>query len=194
MSAIGSVFLGDVQRQRVISTSTPPSSPPPQPGAGAAHSFSDVDLDDAAPPTQGPTQGGAEGADAALAPPTVSPALALELRLRWLETLVFGAKHDLGDRMAKGGARLEKLKEGETLSRRAEDLRRRLDQVAQSNDALKRFMDRCECAVLCPSPFVPSFMRPKDAGSCVSGAYIYLLSHDHVHIFATSPTEAYMRR
>ena len=61
---------------------------------------------------------------------------------------MFGAKHDLGDRMAKGGARLEKLKEGETLSRRAEDLRRRLDQVAQSNDALKRFMERCGCSIV----------------------------------------------
>ena len=136
MSAIGSVFLGDVQRQRVISTSTPPSSPPPHLNAAPVHSFSDVDIDERAE---------APGAAAHPAPPAISPALALELRLRWLETLLFGAKHDIGDQAARGGARPEKLKDGETLSRRAEDLQRRLDSVAQSNDSLKRFMDRCEC-------------------------------------------------
>lgn len=139
MSHIGSVFLGDVQRHRHLSTSTPPSSPPPNAtvGPGATYSFSDVDLDDtdqAKPPGTQP------------APPSISPALSLELRLRWLETLLFGAKHDLQEQSGKGGAKAEKLRDGETLTRRAEELQRRLDGVAQSNDALKRFMDRCECA------------------------------------------------
>ena len=138
MSAIGSVFLGDVQRQRVISSSTPPSSPPPHLGANAPHSFADVDVDESAAPAQRP------GPLATPAPPSIDPALALELRIRWLETLLFGAKHDAGDHAAKGGARPEKVKEGETLTRRAEDLQRRMDGIAQSNDSLKRFMDRCE--------------------------------------------------
>ncbi|KAM5544246.1 hypothetical protein V8D89_001906 [Ganoderma adspersum] len=137
MSHIGSVFLGDVQRHRHLSTSTPPSSPPPNAtvGPGATYSFSDVDLDDTdgdKPPRSQP------------APPSISPALSLELRLRWLETLLFGARHDPQDQSGKGGVKAEKLKDGETLTRRAEDLQRRLDGVAQSNDALKRFMDRYE--------------------------------------------------
>ena len=148
MSHIGSVFLGDVQRHRHLSTSTPPSSPPPNAtvGPGATYSFSDVDLDDTdgdKPPRSQP------------APPSISPALSLELRLRWLETLLFGARHDPQDQSGKGGAKAEKLKDGETLTRRAEDLQRRLDGVAQSNDALKRFMDRCECTSSVIGPGIP---------------------------------------
>ncbi|RDX41550.1 hypothetical protein OH76DRAFT_1489374 [Lentinus brumalis] len=129
MTAIGSVFLGDVQRHRVLSTSTPPSSPPPHSGSNAPHSFSDLDDTDEQKPAEAK-------------PPTISPTLSLELRLRWLETLLFGAKHD--EQTAKPGSKADKLKEGETLVRRAEDLQRKLDSVAQSNDALKRFMDRYE--------------------------------------------------
>ncbi|EJF63995.1 hypothetical protein DICSQDRAFT_159938 [Dichomitus squalens LYAD-421 SS1] len=135
MSHIGSVFLGDVQRHRHLSTSTPPSSPPPNVGSSATFSFSDVDLDDADQQKPPATQ---------VAPPSISPALSLELRLRWLETLLFGAKHDVPEQSGKGGVKAEKLKDGESLTRRAEDLQRRLDSVAQSNDALKRFMDRYE--------------------------------------------------
>ncbi|KAI0741374.1 hypothetical protein C8Q80DRAFT_132354 [Daedaleopsis nitida] len=131
MSAIGSVFLGDVQRHRHLSSSTPPSSPPPHHGTNAAHSFSD--LDDADEQTS---------PEAEAKPPSISPMLSLELRLRWLETLLLGAKHD--ELASKPGAKVDKLKDGETLARRAEDLQRRLDGIAQSNDALKRFMDRYE--------------------------------------------------
>ena len=129
MSAIGSVFLGDVQRQRHLSSSTPPSSPPPHPGGNAPVSFSDLDDADEDKPPE-------------VKPPAISPVLSLELRLRWLETLLLGAKHD--EHGAKPVPKVDKLKDGETLTRRAEDLQRRLDAVAQSNDALKRFMDRCE--------------------------------------------------
>ncbi|KAL1945182.1 hypothetical protein VTO73DRAFT_2802 [Trametes versicolor] len=132
MTAIGSVFLGDVQRHRLLSTSTPPSSPPPHLTTnGALHSFSDVDdLDDQKPPS--------------VAPPSISPMLSLELRLRWLETLLFGAKHDAPEQAAKAGAKVEKLKDGDTLARRAEGLQRRLDSVVQNSDGLKRFVDRYE--------------------------------------------------
>lgn len=132
MSAIGSVFLGDVQRHRNLSSSTPPSSPPPHLSTNTTHSFSDLDdMEDQKPP--------------ALAVPAISPILSLELRLRWLETLLFGAKHEAQEQAAKSGSKTDKLKDGDTLARRAEDLQRRLEQVAQSSDALKRFMDRCEC-------------------------------------------------
>ncbi|KAI0759202.1 hypothetical protein BD413DRAFT_289026 [Trametes elegans] len=134
MTAIGSVFLGDVQRQRVLSSSTPPSSPPPNLGSnGAPHSFSDVDLDDTD-----------DNQPYHPAPPSISPALSLELRLRWLETLLFGAKHGAVEQAAKPGANIDKLKEGESLTRRAEELQRRLDSVVQNSDGLKRFMDRYE--------------------------------------------------
>ncbi|KAI0675932.1 hypothetical protein C8Q78DRAFT_964641 [Trametes maxima] len=132
MTAIGSVFLGDVQRQRVLSSSTPPSSPPPHLNTnGAPHSFSDVDLDDTDVVTA-PQQ----------PPPSITPVLSLELRLRWLETLLFGAKHDVHDQSAKAGAKAEKLKDGETVARRAEELQRRLASVVQHSDGLKRFLDR----------------------------------------------------
>ncbi|KAI0642339.1 hypothetical protein C8Q79DRAFT_247025 [Trametes meyenii] len=132
MTAIGSVFLGDVQRQRVLSSSTPPSSPPPHLNTnGAAHSFSDVDLDDTDVVTA-PQQ----------PPPAITPVLSLELRLRWLETLLFGAKHDAPDQSAKAGAKTERLKDGETVARRAEELQRRLANVVQHSDGLKRFLDR----------------------------------------------------
>ena len=133
MTAIGSVFLGDVQRHRHLSSSTPPSSPPPHIGSSAPHTFSDLDDGD-------------EQKSQGTKPPSISPILSLELRLRWLETLLYGAKHD--DQAAKPGTRVDKLKDGETLARRAEDLQRRLDSVAQSNDALKRFMERCGCSIV----------------------------------------------
>ncbi|KAH9849929.1 hypothetical protein C2E23DRAFT_736334 [Lenzites betulinus] len=131
MTAIGSVFLGDVQRQRLLSSSTPPSSPPPLNANGAPYSFSDVDLDDTDRMTA-----------PAPAPPSISPMLSLELRLRWLETLLFGAKHDAPEQAAKGGAKPGELKDGDTLARRAEVLQRRLDSVVQNSDGLKRFLDR----------------------------------------------------
>ncbi|KAI8985717.1 hypothetical protein BD414DRAFT_488987 [Trametes punicea] len=133
MTAIGSVFLGDVQRQRVLSSSTPPSSPPPHLGNNAApYSFSDLDLDDTDDKKQ-----------ENLSPPaSVTPMLSLELRLRWLETLLFGAKHDTHALTVKNAVSPDKLKEGDTLVRRAEELQRRLDSVVQSSDGLKRFMER----------------------------------------------------
>ncbi|KAI0369841.1 hypothetical protein BV20DRAFT_339721 [Pilatotrama ljubarskyi] len=132
MPAIGSVFLGDVQRQRVLSTSTPPSSPPPHLSTnGATYSFSDVDIDDAND-TKVPQP----------VPPSISPMLSLELRLRWLETLLFGAKHDAQEPGGKGSTKADKLKDGDTLARRAEELQRRLNSIVQSSDGLKRFLDR----------------------------------------------------
>ncbi|OBZ66862.1 hypothetical protein A0H81_13149 [Grifola frondosa] len=129
MTAIGSVFLGDVQRQRILASSSPPSSPPPHISSSATtHSFSDVDLDlDDDPKPK-------------VSPPTIPPVLSLDLRVRWLETLLYGARPDLNER--KSAAKGQQLKDGETLTRSAEDLQRRLDAVVQTNDGLKRFMDR----------------------------------------------------
>lgn len=81
-------------------------------------------------------------------PSTIDPALALNLRLRWLEAILLGVKQD---RKGKEREKPYELSHGETLSRLAEDLQRRLDVVVESNDGLKRFMQHC--------PYAPSALR-----------------------------------
>ncbi|KAJ7116013.1 hypothetical protein C8R44DRAFT_628699 [Mycena epipterygia] len=130
MANIGSVFLGDSKRRRVLSstasnsTGTPPSSPPPT-------SMSSVFSALPSPPPTIPTQ-------SKPAPSVIEPALSLELRLRWLEAILLGVKQDPRDR--KGKER-ENLSHGETLIRAAEDLQKKLNGIVNSNDGLKRFMD-----------------------------------------------------
>ena len=75
-------------------------------------------------------------------PKALDPAQALELRLRWLEALLFGV------RAGRDGK--EKLVEkagagGETLVRSAGELQRRMDEIIQAHDSLRRFVDHCEC-------------------------------------------------
>ncbi|KAJ6581505.1 hypothetical protein B0H19DRAFT_509551 [Mycena capillaripes] len=130
MAAIGSVFLGDQKRRRVLSstasnsTGTPPSSPPP---TSMSTVFSAMPLSPTIPETQSKNS-----------PSVIEPALSLELRLRWLEAILLGVKQDTRDR--KGKER-ESLTHGETLIRAAEDLQKRLTGIVNSNDGLKRFMD-----------------------------------------------------
>ncbi|KAF8635049.1 hypothetical protein AX15_000585 [Amanita polypyramis BW_CC] len=106
MANIGSVFLGDVQRHRVFSSSSPPGSPPsssiyttipsPPPIKGTSgndHNINNGDNDN--------IEGEVTPAKTMTAPPEVGktllkgrtaidPMLALELRVRWLEALVLG--------------------------------------------------------------------------------------------------------
>lgn len=123
---IGSVFLGDRQRIRHLSSSTthssstPPSSPPPNGMAGRtstsplSHTFDDlgVDLDDAAPSSS--SKGNRRSLDAQLKvdlkdlPPEarrkpIDPELALELRVRWLEAIVLGLKQQQQEPGSGGG-------------------------------------------------------------------------------------------
>ena len=107
---IGSVFLGDVQRHRILSP-TPPSSPDPAP----TKRF---------PPTKQPST--------SPKPPTITPDLSLELRLRWLEALLYGAK-----------PKDKSLAKGETLLRNAQQIQKRLDDLVKNNDSLRKFMDQC---------------------------------------------------
>ncbi|KAJ7446677.1 hypothetical protein FB451DRAFT_1412098 [Mycena latifolia] len=131
MASIGSVFLGDSKRRRVLSstasnsTGTPPSSPPP---TSMSTVFSALP---SPPPTIPETQSKAS-------PSVIEPALSLELRLRWLEAILLGVKQDTRDR--KGKER-ENLSHGETLIRAAEDLQKRMNTIVNGNDGLKRFMD-----------------------------------------------------
>ncbi|KAJ6610211.1 hypothetical protein B0H10DRAFT_2166111 [Mycena sp. CBHHK59/15] len=131
MASIGSVFLGDSRRRRVLSstasnsTGTPPSSPPP---SSMSSVFSPL-------PSPAPTM---EKTQSKRSPSVIEPALSLELRLRWLEAILLGVKQDARDRRGK---EREKLTHGETLIRTAEDLQKRLTTIVDSNDGLKRFMD-----------------------------------------------------
>ncbi len=87
MANIGSVFLGDVQRSRLRSAgstpgSTPPSSPPP-----LVHTSRLT--------TRSPTLPTPILAQEKPTPqPEVTPAQSLELRIRWLEAILCGARRD----------------------------------------------------------------------------------------------------
>ncbi|CCM00746.1 uncharacterized protein FIBRA_02786 [Fibroporia radiculosa] len=126
-SPIGSVFLGDVQRIRLLSTppsSTPPSSPPPHLASSAMNSIHDLDLDVVEQPKPLPK------------PPSIPPVLSLDLRLRWLETLLYGARTDTAS-----DRKHTDLKAAGSLARRAEELQHKLDAVVHGNDGLRKFMD-----------------------------------------------------
>ena len=128
MANIGSVFLGDVQRVRLKSSAstpatTPPSSPPP------TLSISRPD-----PPNPLPTE-----------PNHLGPTQSLELRVRWLEALIYGAKHES---LAGLHQRKPELKRGETLLRAAEHAHRRMNDVASTHDALRKFISQCELVSL----------------------------------------------
>lgn len=120
---VGSVFLGDIQRHRHLSSpssrsahSTPTSSPPNTAVSGvfslhARHLSSprrlsvddDLDIDMDPPEIVAPLNAekktnnessGVQNVDDSQ-PGKIDPVLALELRLRWLEALILGLKQDL---------------------------------------------------------------------------------------------------
>ncbi|KAG5634510.1 hypothetical protein H0H81_001703 [Sphagnurus paluster] len=139
MASIGSVFLGDVQRHRILSnTSTPPSSPPPS--SPPPSSISAVFPSRPSPKSQAQPRRNMSmesEIEKPTPPASIDPALALDLRLRWLEALLLGVNTA---RDKKGKDRQPAELAGSTLSRTAEDLQRRLDAVVEGNDGLKRFM------------------------------------------------------
>ncbi|KAF8202145.1 hypothetical protein BJ912DRAFT_943894 [Pholiota molesta] len=159
---VGSVFLGDFQRHRLhlptSAHSTPPSSPPSTTGGSHTGVFSisqslamaseDIDRDTTNTNLAGSKeQQSSQDADLQHGPGKVDPALALELRLKWLEALILGMKQDLGkDRKGKAreeytGIATAHLKPGETLTRLAETVQSKLDKAVEDNEGLKRFMD-----------------------------------------------------
>jgi len=137
MNVLGSVFLGDAARQRVLSSPTsPPSSPKSLKGQSA--------------------------------PVPIDPQLSLELRLRWLEVLLLGTKHDAEDSKGKGQA-TAKL-EHETLVRRAEDIQSKLDHIVDTNDGLRKFIDRYDqhAQILTPSFALSGLPDPPQYASMTS--------------------------
>ncbi|EJD06206.1 uncharacterized protein FOMMEDRAFT_145459 [Fomitiporia mediterranea MF3/22] len=134
MNVIGSVFLGDAARSRVLSPS--PTSPPTSPALHTSSAF------------KGP------------APTPIDPQLSLELRIRWLEVLLLGVKQDSVDHSRDGREDAKaKDKEGETkrendaLALKAEQLQKKFDSTVESNDGLRKFMDRYDqhAQILTPS-------------------------------------------
>lgn len=76
-------------------------------------------------------------------PPTIDPVLSLQLRIRWLEALLLGVKHDANK--GKLTSQTGKGSSGDrvTLSRQVDKLQRRVNGLVESNDSLRKFMDRC---------------------------------------------------
>ncbi|KAH8114231.1 hypothetical protein DFH11DRAFT_256471 [Phellopilus nigrolimitatus] len=112
MNVLGSVFLGDAQRHRVLSSpSSPPMSPLPV-------SFKTA------------------------APPPIDPTLSLELRVRWLEVLLLGVKQEAIGQKGKAKEKEGSRHDGDALVLKAEEIQKRLDGIVQSNDGLKKFLDR----------------------------------------------------
>jgi hypothetical protein len=123
----------DVQRSHLRSSgstpsSTPPSSPPP-----AAHT-SPVTTRLPTDSTQAPEK---------LTPqPELSPAQSLELRIRWLEAILYGTQRD--ESLVGLRERKPELRRGETLIRAAEHVQRRMNDIANTYDVLRRFIGHCE--------------------------------------------------
>ena len=164
---IGTGFLGDVQRQQRI-FGTPPASPPAHTSASSQLRYSPMPEPLTLPTVE-------ESADV-LESPKISPEVSLDLRLRWLEALVFGSK-DTKDR--RNASRAQDAKNQPTLVRGVTEMQQRLSGIVQTNDGLKRFMDHCELLQLdsllqqTPSTVsLPSFCRrtacePLDPDVCI---------------------------
>ena len=82
---------------------------------------------------------------ATLLPASIDPALALDLRLRWLEAIVLGMGKGAG--MGAGNFKKQteqQLKNNETLCWLAENVQRKLESVVDGNEGLGRFMAQCK--------------------------------------------------
>ncbi|GJJ08398.1 hypothetical protein Clacol_002614 [Clathrus columnatus] len=165
MVVLGSVFLGDAHHHRIFPT-TPPTSPPPvgnsplrtQQQTLRVPSILDMaeveDLDRPKTPITVPTPVESESevkVEANPIIPSISPELSLELRLRWLEALLFGVKQEVtkesrNKKVVEDHAKNsnDEISRDATLLRRAEDIQRSLNSVFQNNEGLKKFMDRYE--------------------------------------------------
>lgn len=84
--------------------------------------------------------------------PKISPEVALQLRIRWLEALLLGVNDEKRQEKTKKSV-VEQTKDvddeddqepvQDTLLRRAEEVQRKLDLVLSENDGLKRFIENC---------------------------------------------------
>ncbi|KAF8495573.1 hypothetical protein F5888DRAFT_1925399 [Russula emetica] len=125
--------IGDLQRYRLPSSESTPNSTPPSSPPSAAHTSHVT--------TRLPT-------DSTLArekptpQPELSPAQSLELRIRWLEAILYGAQRD--ESLAGLRERKPELRRGETLILAAEHVQRRMNDIANTYDVLRRFIGHYE--------------------------------------------------
>jgi hypothetical protein len=78
-------------------------------------------------------------------PANVDPETSLELRILWLETLLFGPRNTVDTK--DGGARKPdpSVRPGHTITRDVEDIQKRLDAIVAGHDGLRQFIAQCEC-------------------------------------------------
>ena len=76
------------------------------------------------------------------AAPQITPEVSLDLRIRWLETLVYGNKQDAKEK--QNAACKKEGRNPNTLVRDVNTLQQRLSAIVQNNEGLRRFMDHCE--------------------------------------------------
>ncbi|THH08705.1 hypothetical protein EW145_g2525 [Phellinidium pouzarii] len=140
MSILGSIFLGDAARYRVLSPS--PSSPPMSPIPNTAS-------------TKGLP---------------IDPELSLELRVRWLEVLLLGIKQDASTKVGNAKENASIKHDGDALVLKAEEIQKRLCGIVESNDGLKKFMDRYDqhAQILTPAFALSGISAPPSYSSMSS--------------------------
>jgi hypothetical protein len=138
---MGSVFLGDLLRNRFVTT--PPSSPPLDALiTDSIDAIASSPHTTAAAPRRQSTSTQllpAASIQPYLPPPDIDPETSLALRLIWLEAVLHGPKTASGEGDKKDLA----LKPGHTLIADAHDFQTRLDALVAGNDGLRQFIARC---------------------------------------------------
>ena len=137
MNVLGSVFLGDAQRPRILSPSSPPSSPSRRSTVSPSDSTIDTMITSVSPPV------------ISLPPQKIDPELTLELRVRWLETLLLEDGKSGRTGLRNGVSTSDK----ETLIKQAEGIQKRLEKLVAGNDGLRKFMDQCKHEMRYPLTF-----------------------------------------
>ena len=132
--------IGDVQPNRLRSPGSTASSIPPTSPTLAAHTSPVT--------TRLPTDSTQAREKPTPPQPDLSPAQSLELRIRWLEAILYGAQRD--ESLAGLRERKPELRRGETLIRAAEQAQRRMNDIANTYDVLRRFIGHCK-----PFPSLP---------------------------------------
>jgi hypothetical protein len=80
-------------------------------------------------------------------PPKISPEVALQLRVQWLEAILLGVNDDKRrSKRAQNKADNNGDDDDEqvSLTRQAEELQRRLDGIVAESDGLRRFIETCK--------------------------------------------------
>jgi hypothetical protein len=149
MNVLGSVFLGDAQRHRVLSSPTPPMSPHSSSPHAQTFSTSTIHQNPSGSSIKAP--GPLVDTDlTSVHPSSIDSKLSLELRIRWLEVLLLGVKHDnwgndaLLDAKDRKPTSAQGKAENAPLVNKVEELQKRMDTIVAGNDGLRKFIDRCE--------------------------------------------------